>query len=74
MQTKKQDAVYLHLTGPKGRFAQGRIAGLGLDARVDGEKPGMDVLHLKFRSSEDLQRVTTSGRVLKGTSHGDLDK
>ena len=35
VQTKKLDAVYLHLTGPKGRFAQGRIAGLGFDARVD---------------------------------------
>ncbi len=43
VQTKKLDAVYLHLIGPKGRFAQGRIAGLGFDAEVNGEKPGMDV-------------------------------
>jgi len=56
VQTKKLDAVYLHLIGPKGRFAQGRIAGLGFDAEVNGEKPGMDVLRLKFRSAEDLHR------------------
>ena len=56
VQTKKLDAVYLHLTGPKGRFPQGRITGLGFDARVDGEKTGMDVLRIKFRSTEDLRR------------------
>jgi len=56
VQTKKLDAVYLHLTGPKGRFAQGRITGLGFDAQVNGEKTGMDVLRIKFRSTEDLRR------------------
>ena len=56
VQTKKLDAVYLHLTGPKGRFAQGRITGLGFDAHVNGEKTGMDVLRIKFRSTEDLRR------------------
>jgi len=56
VQTKKLDAVYLHLTGPKGRFAQGRITGLGFEAQVDGEKPGVDVLRFKFRSIEDLRR------------------
>jgi excinuclease ABC subunit A len=61
VQTKKLDAVYLHLTGPKGRFAQGRITGLGFDARVDGEKMGMDVLRIKFRSTEDLRRGDLAG-------------
>ena len=61
VQTKKLDAVYLHLIGPKGRFAQGRIAGLGFDAQVNGEKPGMDVLRMKFRSAEDLQRGDLAG-------------
>ena len=56
VQTKKLDAVYLHLTGPKGRFAQGQITGLGFDAQVDGEKTGLDVLRIKFRSTEDLRR------------------
>jgi excinuclease ABC subunit A len=61
VQTKKLDADYLHLTGPKGRFPQGRITGLGFDARVDGEKTGMDVLRLKFRSTEDLRRGNLAG-------------
>ena len=61
VQTKKLDAVYLHLTGPKGRFAQGRITGLGFEARVDGEKTGIDVLRIKFRSAEDLHRGDLAG-------------
>ena len=61
VQTKKLDAVYLHLTGPKGRFAQGRITGLGFDARVDGEKTSIDVLRIKFRSTEDLRRGDLAG-------------
>jgi excinuclease ABC subunit A len=61
VQTKKLDAVYLHLMGPKGRFAQGRIAGMGFDAQVNGENPGMDVLSLKFRSAEDLRRGDLAG-------------
>ena len=61
VQTKKLDAVYLHLNGPKGRVAQGRIAGLGFDSQVDGDKPGMDVLRLKFRSAEDLRRGDLAG-------------
>jgi excinuclease ABC subunit A len=61
VQTKKLDAVHLHLAGPKGRFAQGRIAGLGFDAQVNGEKTGLDVLRLKFRSTEDLRRGDLAG-------------
>ena len=61
VQTKKLDAVYLHLTGPKNRFAQGRITGLGFDALVDGEKAGQDVLRIKFRSTEDLRRGDLAG-------------
>ena len=61
VQTKKLDAVYLHLTGPKGRFTQGRMAELGFEASVNGEKTGMDVLRLKFRSAEDLRRGDLAG-------------
>ena len=61
VQTKKLDAVYLHLSGPKGRFAQGRIAGMGFEAQVDGEKTDLDVLRLKFRSTEDLHRGDLAG-------------
>ena len=57
VQTKKPDAVYLMLIGPKGRFAQGRLAGLGFDARVDGSRPGYDMLRMKFHSVDDLHRA-----------------
>jgi excinuclease ABC subunit A len=57
VQTKKLDAVYLTLIGPKGRFPQGRLAGLGLDARVDGSRPGYDMLRIRFHSLDDLHRA-----------------
>ncbi|MBN2474835.1 MAG: excinuclease ABC subunit UvrA [Pirellulales bacterium] len=56
VQTKKVDAVYLHLTGPKNRFPLGRIAGLGHEPDIDGQHAGYDVIHLKFRSAADLAR------------------
>jgi excinuclease ABC subunit A len=56
VQTKKLDALYLTLCGPKGRFPQGRLADLGSDARVDGQRPGHDLLRLKFRTVDDLHR------------------
>jgi excinuclease ABC subunit A len=57
VQTKKLDAVYLTLIGPKGRFPQGRLAGLGLDARVDGGRPGYDMLRMRFRSLDQVARA-----------------
>jgi excinuclease ABC subunit A len=56
VQTKKLDGVYLHLTSPKGRTTQGRLASLGLDASVAGDKNGFDTVHMKFRSPSDLRR------------------
>jgi excinuclease ABC subunit A len=56
VQTKKLDAVHLALLGPKGRFTQGRLGGLGFEARVDGSRSGFDVLRLKFRTLDDLDR------------------
>ncbi len=61
VQTKKLDAVYLHLTGPKGRFPLGRINGLGHDPEVDGRQSDTDVIRLKFRSAEDLSRGDLHG-------------
>jgi excinuclease ABC subunit A len=55
VQTKKADAVYLHLNGPKGRFPQGRVASLGHDAEVDGQRPGYDTVRLKFSTTEELR-------------------
>jgi excinuclease ABC subunit A len=54
VQTKKTDAVYLHLTGPKGRFPLGRVMGLGHDPQLDGQRPDVDVIRLKFRAAEEL--------------------
>ena len=39
VQTKKLDAVYLHLMGPKGRFALGQITELGYNPELDGQRP-----------------------------------
>ncbi len=54
VQTKKLDAVYLHLTGPKGRFALGQVTGLGYGPQFDGRRGQCDVILLKFRSTDDL--------------------
>ncbi|MCE5301737.1 MAG: excinuclease ABC subunit A, partial [Planctomycetaceae bacterium] len=54
VQTKRRDAVYLHLMGPKGRFPLGCIADLGRDPELDGHRPGVDVIRLKFRTTADL--------------------
>jgi excinuclease ABC subunit A len=56
VQTKKHDALYLYLTGPKGRFALGQITDIGIDPEVDGQRPDYDVLQFQFRSSADLKR------------------
>ena len=54
--TKKPEAVHLALSGPKGRFALGRIRQLGRDPELDGERPERDLIRLKFRSVDDLER------------------
>ena len=61
VQTKKLDAVYLHLAGPKGRFTLGQITNLGHDPQLDGQRPECDVLHLKFRTTNDLTRGDLAG-------------
>jgi len=61
VQTKKLDAVWLTLSGPKGRFALGRITALGCDPQLDGERPEADLIRLKFRSTEDLEQGDLAG-------------
>ena len=56
MQTKKLDGVHLTLFGPKGGVTQGRLAALGGDAQWDGQRPGYDVLRMKFAAVEDVRR------------------
>ncbi len=56
VQTKKPDAVYLHLTSPKNQFTQGQIRNLGHLPELDGERSDADVIHLRFRNRDDLRR------------------
>jgi excinuclease ABC subunit A len=61
LQTKKPDAVHLALFGPKNRFPMGRLTDLGHDPDIDTERPEHDVIHLKFRSPDDLARGDLAG-------------
>ncbi|MEN6458329.1 MAG: excinuclease ABC subunit UvrA [Thermoguttaceae bacterium] len=54
IQTKKLDAVYLHLTGPKGRFTLGQITDIGHDPELDASHPDSDTILLKFCTKDDL--------------------
>jgi excinuclease ABC subunit A len=61
VQTKKLDAVYLHLTGPKNRFALGEITNLGHHPELDGSRPHADFIRLKFRTTDDLTKNDLRG-------------
>jgi excinuclease ABC subunit A len=61
VQTKKVDAVYLHLMGPKGRFTLGQTTELGYNPEFDGTRPKFDAIRLKFRSTDDLARGDLRG-------------
>jgi excinuclease ABC subunit A len=61
IQTKKRDAVYLHLMCPKGRFTLGQVTDLGNNPEVDGSKPNVDAILLKFRSTEDIAKGDLRG-------------
>ena len=61
LQTKKCDAVYLNLAGPKGRFALGRITGLGHEPTLDGDRADFDLIRLKFRSTKELEEGNLRG-------------
>ncbi|MGD0518628.1 MAG: excinuclease ABC subunit A, partial [Thermoguttaceae bacterium] len=65
VQTKKLDAVRLHLIGPKGRFTLGQITDLGIEPWVEGNRPNYDMLHLKFNSIADLSRGDLPGFLKK---------
>jgi excinuclease ABC subunit A len=56
VQTKKLDAVYLHLVGPKDCFTMGQITRLGHSPQFDGQHPDHDVLTLKFSTTDELAR------------------
>ena len=52
--TKRLSSVDLVLTGPKGRFAMGRIAALGTDREFDASSREFDVIKLRFCTASDL--------------------
>ena len=54
--TKRPQSLDLTLTGPKDRFALGRIAELARDRQFDAARPDRDVIKLKFRTLEDLHK------------------
>jgi excinuclease ABC subunit A len=53
--TKRQANVELHLTGPRGRFALGRLTGLAADREFQ-TGPERDAIKLRFVAAEDLTR------------------
>jgi excinuclease ABC subunit A len=61
LQTKRPDAVYLDLFGPKGRFALGQIMKLGRDAELHADQPDYDHIRLRFRTTDDLARGDLPG-------------
>ncbi|MBW3598876.1 MAG: ATP-binding cassette domain-containing protein, partial [Planctomycetes bacterium] len=56
IQTKKTECLNLVLTGPKGKTALGRITDLGCDRAVDGAREDRDLVKLRFRTLDDLDR------------------
>ena len=53
--TKRVASVELALSGPKGRFALGRVSEMGADREFNAG-PDRDVARLRFESTEDLDR------------------
>ena len=41
---------------PKNRFAMGQVTELGYNPEMDGHRPNIDVILLKFRNPADLAR------------------
>ena len=56
LQTKRPEALSLHLSGPKNRVAFGRVTELGCEQDFDGSHPDRDILRIRFRTADDLHR------------------
>ena len=54
--TKRSEDVALHLRGPSGSIALGRLAGLAREQSLDTTASGYDVVKLSFRTLEDVHR------------------
>jgi excinuclease ABC subunit A len=59
--TKRPQSLLLQLTGPKGRFALGRLLELGGQREFDDARPDRDVIKLHFVSSDHVHRGNLAG-------------
>ncbi len=55
IQTKKCDAVWLHLTGPSGGVPLGRIADIGHEPVVKSVDEQRDVIRMSFKTIDEVQ-------------------
>ncbi|MEQ8790633.1 MAG: excinuclease ABC subunit UvrA [Pirellulaceae bacterium] len=56
LHTKRTASVDLTLTGPKGKFTLGRVAGLARDRKFDGARAECDQIRLSFRTLDDVHK------------------
>lgn len=56
IQTKRPEWVNLVLSGPKGKIALGRTTDLGYDRELDATREDRDLVKLRFRTLNDLER------------------
>src|SRR5262249_28743137 len=54
--TKRPTQIDLALTGPKGRFAMGKVASFGVEPEFDATREDVDVVKLRFVSEDHLHR------------------
>ena len=54
LHTKRPAGLDLVLTGPKHKFALGRVAGLAAEQELQTDQPDRDFVRLRFRELEDL--------------------
>jgi len=53
--TKRPGAIDLTLSGPSGRFALGRLTGIGRQPELDATKENRDLIKLKFRAKTEVE-------------------
>ena len=54
--TKKPGAIDLILSGPKGRFTLGQVAGFGVDPQFDSSRQDIDIIKLQFIAEQHLHQ------------------
>lgn len=59
--TKRPQSLSLTLTGPKGKFALGRLLELGVERELDDASPTKDVIRLTLMLPEHLQQGDLKG-------------